>query len=347
MAIPFRNPDKNFVFSSANEIAALEAHFSLRKVPEKTTDTLLLCSWNIANLGAQKRSDDALKVLAAGLRKFDLIAVQEVNEKYAHLAQIVELMGANYNFVMSDTAGNNERLAYIYDSAKVKRRQLFGELALRPREYPKHTVDVRYREGGEDKVDTFVDHRFVPFDRNPFIGSFQCGELSITVANTHLYFGKFQNSRKREERARYARRVLEIFALARWAGRRSKKDSTYDKDIILLGDMNVPTMDADESTYKALKKFGYQPLEWHTKTGGSNLGNDKTYDQMSFAPGQIRKRVKDFNVFDFDNALLRDLWQQLEASLSPKKARSKFNSYIKFHFSDHRPLWVCLDTTDI
>jgi len=345
MSIAFGNPEEGFVFSAADEIAALEAHFALRQVPAKSDDSLLLCSWNIANLGVQQRSDAALQVLAAALRKFDLIAVQEVNEKFAHFARIVTLMGPPFDFIMSDTAGNSERLAFVYDRKKVKPRQLFGELALRPREYPKHTVVVRYRAGGEDRTDTFVDLRFVPFDRNPFIGSFECGALSITLVNNHLYFGKFQNSAKRQERARYARRVLEIFALARWAGRRSRKESTYDKDIILLGDMNVPRMEADESTYRALTRFGYKPLQYGTKTGGSSLGNDKTYDQMAFAPGPVNGRIRDYNVFDFDNAVLRDKWQELESSLSPKKARSRFNRYVKFHFSDHRPLWVCLDAT--
>jgi hypothetical protein len=38
------------------------------------------------------------------------------------------------------------------------------------------------------------------------------------------------------------------------------------------------------------------------------------------------------NVFDFDGALFQDLWQQ--------RPGSPFLSYLRFHISDHRPLWV-------
>ena len=47
----------------------------------------------------------------------------------------------------------------------------------------------------------------------------------------HLYFGKFKNASTKAERAKYVRRVLEIYALARWADLRSDKASTYDRDI--------------------------------------------------------------------------------------------------------------------
>lgn len=95
------------------------------------------------------------------------------------------------------------------------------------------------------------------FDWNPFIGSFKSGKLGFVLANVHLYFGAFQNSTDPKDRAKYARRVLEIFALARWASRMSSGGNAWDRDILLLGDMNVPNMDKNESTIKALKKFGW------------------------------------------------------------------------------------------
>jgi hypothetical protein len=245
---------------------------------------------------------------------------------------------------MTDTAGNAERLAFVYRTGKVTPMNLFGELALRPINYPKRTVKVRWKDKGVPKVDTFPKLRFVPFDRNPYIGSFRSGKIDFVLANVHLYFGKFQNSRTRAQREKYARRVLEIFTLAKWASGRLKKQSTYDKDIVLLGDMNVPSMDPKESTYKALVGLGWQPVKYVTKTGGSNLGNDKTYDQMTFAPGSIGHRIKNFGIFDFDKAVFKPLWNKLKLSLSHTKAISKFNAHVKHHFSDHRPLWVELDT---
>jgi endonuclease/exonuclease/phosphatase family metal-dependent hydrolase len=136
---------------------------------------------------------------------------------------------------------------------------------------------------------------------------------------------------------------LEIFALSRWADRRHDKTTSYDTDIILLGDMNVPAMDSQENTYKALVKFGWRPVDYVTKAGGSNLGNDKTYDQMVFAPGGIRNRITGRGVFDFDNAVFRPRWEKLNSQLPRARAISLFNRHVKHHLSDHRPLWVELD----
>lgn len=343
MAIPFKSPQPRHRFTISNEKTAITRHFTHRKVPNFEEGKLLVASWNIANLGAQGRTNGALALITHILKRFELIAVQEVNEEFRTFAKIVRGMGSNYDYIMTDTAGNNERLAYIFDSTKVVPGKLFGELALRQREFPKRTVKVRYTKNGEDKVDVFPNHRFVPFDRNPYIGTFSAGTVDFMLVNTHLYFGKFQNSKTRKEREKYARRVLEIYALSKWADRRTNRKATYDRDIILMGDMNVPAMDPQESTYQALIEFGFQPLKYVTKIGGSNLGNDKTYDQMAFAPGTIERRIKDFGVFDFDKAIFKPLWIKLNNQLTPTKALRKFKGHVKHHISDHRPLWIQLD----
>ena len=130
-------------------------------------------------------------------------------------------MGRDFDFIMSDTAGNNEHLAYVFNTRKAAPGNLFGEVALRPREYPKRNVKVHYRQSRQDKVQTFKNVRFTSFDRNLFIGSFTCGQIEFLLANVRLYFGKFQQSSKEAGRRKYARRVIEIYALAKWAHDRS------------------------------------------------------------------------------------------------------------------------------
>lgn len=346
MAIPFKSPIPRHTYNSSKEKSAITRHFTRRKVPKSRNNRLLLASWNIANLGAQGRTPNAKKLIAHIMKRFDLIAVQEVNDEFRTFAKIVKLMGGGFDFVMTDTAGNNERLAYVFRKSKVTPTSLFGELALRPREYPKRTVKVKWTDAnGIARVDRFAKHRFVPFDRNPFIGSFKSGKIEFVLANVHLYFGKFQNSKKKAEREKYARRVLEIHALAKWADRRKNKATTYDKDIILIGDMNVPAMQKTESTYKELIKYGWKPVQYTSKTGGSNLGNDKTYDQMVFAPSSQKIRVTAQGVFDFDNAAFKSLWEKLSKQLPKSKTVGLFNRHVKHHISDHRPLWVELDVT--
>ncbi len=340
MAIPFKSPEPKHRFIINKEKRALSNHFDKRLVPASSKNRLLLASWNIANLGAQKRTPGALKLIAHILERFDLIAVQEVNDNFVNFDKVVKLMQGEFSYFMSDTAGNQERLAFIFRKDKVTPGKLFSELSFRPIQYPKRNVTVNWSKKGKPQKQVFKKFRFSPFDRNPYIGSFQAGKINFTLANVHLYFGAFQNSKTEKDRKKYARRVLEIYALSRWSSGRIKKHTTYDKDIILLGDMNVPCMKKTESTYKALIKFGWKPVDYATRTGGSNLGNDKTYDQMAFAPGSIGNRIKKSGVFDFDKAVFAPLWRRLSKKHSARKALSQFNRHVKHHLSDHRPLWV-------
>jgi len=355
MAIPFPEPTPPLRIRSNTEIKSLDHHFTNREVPVSKANRLLLASWNIANLGVQGRSKGAREVVAHILKRFDLIAVQEINDDYRQFTKIVGAMGDKFDFFMSDTAGNDERLAYVYNTEKVSPGKLFGEIALRPREYPKRNVKVHYREKRKDKIQVFKNIRFTPFDRNPYIGSFSCGEIDFVLANVHLYFGKFQQSSKEKDRLKYARRVLEIYALAKWAKDRSVGGNAWDKDIILLGDMNVPNVEHNEATIKALEEFSWISVNLYKDTsmarveslsriGGSNLGNDKTYDQIAFAPTSLRSRISNYGVFDFDAVVFGSKWSALLKTHSHSKAVKVFNAYLRHYISDHRPIWVELKT---
>lgn len=356
MSIAFPEPTPSLAINSGDEIQALNTHFSEREVPISKPGNLLLASWNIANLGAQKRSDNALKVIAHILKRFDLIAVQEINDDFRRFIKVVQYMGEDFDFVMSDTAGNSERLGYVYNKSKVSCGNLFGEVALRANIYPKRDVTVHYRQNRIDKTQVFKDLKFTPFDRNPFIGSFSSGKLDFVLANVHLYFGKFQESANEVDRLKYARRVLEIYALAKWANDRVKSGNAWNEHIVLLGDMNVPNMENNEATISALRQFSWKAVELYkdsklakteklTRIGGSNLGNDKTYDQIAFAPTSLKEKVKSFGVFDFDSVIFSDKWDELSSNNTHSKAVKAFNKYLRRYVSDHRPIWVELDAT--
>jgi len=351
MAIPFAEPTPPLRIRSSTEKTALDKHFNLRGVPKSRDGRLLLASWNIANLGAQDRTKGARQVIAHIMKRFDIIAVQEINDDYRQFTEIVDLMGSEFDFIMSDTAGNSERLAYVFNTNKVTPGKLFGEIALRPREYPKKDVKVHYRKYRKNKIQTFKDVWFTPFDRNPFIGSFSSGKIDFVLANVHLYFGKFQQSSKEVDRRKYARRVLEIYALAKWAKSRSSGGNAWDKDIVLLGDMNIPNVEDNEATIEALEEFSWKAVKLYdginmaqteslTRIGGSNRGNDKTYDQIAFAPSALKNRISNHGVFDFDAAIFSSKWDELSSSNSHSKAVKAFNVYLRHYISDHRPIWV-------
>ena len=114
MVVPFAKPRNLFRIELDRERRALDQHFEERRIPRSQKKALLLATWNIANLGVQARSDAALALIAHVLRRFDLIAIQEVTHRYKDLAKIVALM-PGYDFLMNDAGGlNHERLAFVY-----------------------------------------------------------------------------------------------------------------------------------------------------------------------------------------------------------------------------------------
>ncbi len=114
----FPKPRLIYEYNTAAEKKALRAHARARKIPSKSKDHALIATWNIANLGAQHRRDSDLSLIAEILKWFDIIAVQEERDNFLDLAAITNDMGSKYAYVMSDSSGNNERMAFIYDSRK-------------------------------------------------------------------------------------------------------------------------------------------------------------------------------------------------------------------------------------
>ncbi|MBW1802457.1 MAG: endonuclease/exonuclease/phosphatase family protein [Deltaproteobacteria bacterium] len=341
----FGRPDPHFNYNLAAEKAAIKSWFEHRHVPESQPHRLLLASWNIANLGEQKRDARDLKLIAFLLSRFDLIAAQEIKDNLGHFEEVVKTMGDDYEWIVNDTAGNNERLGFIFRKGKVEPGRLFGEIALPEKDFPSHTVIVPYTYRRKNYVEVYYQLEFTPFDRNPFLGHFRCGGLDFTLVNVHLYFGSFRNSSKVEERAKYARRVLEIYTLAKWSKNRARSENAYDNDIILVGDMNIPKMANDDTAFQALLKSGLRPINVHSKAGGSNLDGSKTYDQIAITPTGIRDRMLGNDIFDFDNAVFKKKWNALKEKWGEEKANREFNKYIRFHLSDHRLLWMQFDTT--
>ena len=314
----FPKPNFPYTVNLPKEVKALRAYRDSKPeltIPKATSKTLRIATWNIANLGEQDREDIHLKIIAEVITWFDIVAVQETKENSEHFRKIVGFAGTKYKFIFSDAAGNNERMAFIYDSNKVKVLEEVGEYAIPPSEYN----DIRI---------TDVPTSFNGFDRSPFLVSFDAGGFQFTLMTVHLYYGD-------ESPKSLNRRGLEVYAVARWADLRSKSKYTFNgiRDVFALGDFNLPKRDKDDLIYKALVKRGLQ-LPEHTSLVYSNITGDKQYDQIAFLPG-TKSRIKSDGVFPFDNAVFADLWD-------PNKPAA-FRSYVKYYISDHRPMWLELD----
>ena len=105
----FPKPKFVFNFDLNEQLDLLKKHKSKRNIPDKTDSELLIASWNIANLGLQKRWEEHYLLLAEIIEWFDIIAVQEVNNKLEGLRALESSLPSHYSLIFSDRAGNNER----------------------------------------------------------------------------------------------------------------------------------------------------------------------------------------------------------------------------------------------
>ena len=313
--VPHEQENPIFQYTLATERQALLTTKALRNIPPKAPGRLLAATWNLTNFGVQNRTDDDLALMAEVISWFDLIAIQEISDSLDHLRKLTSFLESDYRVVMSDIGGNDERAGFIYDSSKVTRLELAAEVAVPP-------SDHRYiRMKG-------VSGSFQGFDRNPYAVAFSAGTganmLEFTAVSVHLYFGS--HSYYDEDR-----RALEAYALARWADQRHNSAGAYSNNILVLGDFNLPKRDETDNIYKALKAKGLI-LPKHSTSMGSSLKDDKEYDQVGFHTGVMKNAYVRSGVFDYDHTpFFVDAW-----NVGP----SYFNTALKYHIADHRPLWV-------
>jgi endonuclease/exonuclease/phosphatase family metal-dependent hydrolase len=314
----FPKPNFPFTYTISQEIQALENWRNTkpgRAIPAKANGRLLLATWNIANLGAQDRNPEDYQLLAEMISWFDLIAIQEVNDDLRGIRAVAANL-PGYQMLFSDTAGNRERLAYLYDASKITVREKVGEIAIEP-------SSKRYIKFKG------VQQTFDGFDRNPYVASFRVESLEVVLVNVHLYFGSDSTRDKN-------RRSLEAYAVGRWADLRTRSDYAYSKNIIALGDFNLPKPVPGDPIYDALTSRGLTIPE-HSSGLGGNFTNDKFYDQIAFLPGSIANRFLEKGIFDFDGAIFADLWNS--------RSEQDFRSFLRYYISDHRILWAAFDLT--
>jgi len=110
-----------------------------KQLPQRNVlSSLLMATWNIRELGADEkfgtRLDESLLYIAEIVSHFDLVAMQEVNENLSSLQELMKLLGTWWDYLVTDVtlgpSGNSERIAFIYDSRKVRFDHLAGELVL-------------------------------------------------------------------------------------------------------------------------------------------------------------------------------------------------------------------------
>ena len=300
-----------------------------RQIPQKTaTDTLLLATWNIRNFGDNRRQE-SLHYVAEIISRFDLVAIQEVMNNKAGLEKVVELLGPNWDYIVTDstegTAGGGERMAFVYDKGKVRFNKMAGKIVLPDSKL----IDIGKGEKWQ-------------FARTPFTVAFQAGWFRFVLTTVHVYYGK--------SKAEDERRVQEIDSIAAFLKARAKKE---DENYVLLGDFNI--FKHSDATMKALEKHGFyipQAIREHP----TDLGKTMFYDQIAFklkieqnmtvfAEGKQHAGTFDFTESVYTPADLDIYREYFEEKYTKGKTEKEITTYYMsswrtFEMSDHLPLWI-------
>lgn len=294
----------------AKGLLALKERIAAAKIPSsKLDETLNLATWNIREFGKKKRSAAAIHDIAEILGQFDLIGVVELRDKLTDLGRVLRILGpywkAVYSDMMPDHGGNRERVAYLYDSRAV----VFNGLAAEAKE-------PRKKQGPE----------YLPsasFWRAPYLAAFKSGSFDFVVLTTHIRWGKNTESRR-----------AEIERLADWIEAKRLEKANEDKDLIVMGDFNIPSK--SDALFKAITKHGLQlPKALAGLEHGSNLAKDKRYDQILHYPKYPENFSNAGGVLDFfiDDAHIKELFDGA-------MTRNAFT----YQMSDHLPLWMQVRT---
>jgi endonuclease/exonuclease/phosphatase family metal-dependent hydrolase len=280
-------------------------------IPNSSLDkSINIATWNIRHFGGKRRLNASIHLIAEILNKFDLIAITEVRRNLDDLNRVMHVLGPYWKVVYSDYVpdhgGNWERIAYLYDYRAVAFTGLAAE-ADAPRKKDHATGEW---------VSAFS------WWRSPFIASFQAGSFSFILITAHIRWGKSAKGR-----------IKPLEMLAEWVDK--KRDSVHgdDRDIIVMGDFNIPKI--GDALFNAITSKGLQvPDAILGLEHGSNLAKDKRYDQILHYPSTEATFTNNAGVLDFYTGGTKKLFPDHDMT------KSEFTSQL----SDHLPLWIQVDT---
>ncbi len=294
--------------SIARGLKELRRRIDRAKIPSsKLDETITIATWNIRELGRRPRRPASLHFIAEILGMFDVVAIVELRDNLDELGQVLEYLGPYWRVVFSDylkdAGGNRERVGYVYDT----RAATFTGLA-------SYALPMRRK-----RRDEYVSR--IGWWRNPYIASFRAGNFDFILVTAHIRWG-----------ARARGRIPELRLLADWIADRSREDFLGDKDVLVMGDFNVPREDSD--LFRAITSRGLKIAPGLLGEHGSNLARDKRYDQILHDPRFVKSFTGRGGVLDFYQGDHRPLFP------GARMTKREFT----YELSDHLPLWTQIGT---
>jgi len=245
--------------------------------------------------------------IAEIVRRFDVVAVQEVRRSAAAFLAMMRALGNSWAYLVTDVTagdpGNSERLAFVYDTTRVRPSGLACELVM-----------AAERAGIADGA------MARQFARTPYAVSFERGPRRFTLVTLHVLYGK-----------KPADRVGELEDIAQWLASWSASKDVWGENLLALGDFNIDRR--GDPLHRAFTSTGLQApdaLNFVPRTifddPLAKPDHTNFYDQIAWFPeGRTPMTIPFVNagMFDFTDGLVpADTDQQLSARIS-----------------DHFPLW--------
>ncbi|PWI13190.1 endonuclease [Streptomyces sp. Act143] len=264
--------------------------------------------WTTPQGASPKRNFTDLHMIAAVLRRFDVVAVQEVRGDLRALRHLMKLLGEHWAFILTDVTrgedANPERLAFLFDTRRVKPSGLACEL-------------VVPLEQGADLGRGELDRQFA---RTPYAVSFLWREQTFILVTLHVRFG-----------GPPADRVPELRAIARWLADWAEREFGWDHNLIALGDFNIDRV--GDPLFEAFTSTGLVPapqLAGLPRTIFDDPGAGHFYDQIAwFTQGGQNRPV-----------LTLEAGAGGQVDFVPQLQGEHTLNELSFHISDHYPMWV-------
>jgi endonuclease/exonuclease/phosphatase family metal-dependent hydrolase len=277
--------------------------WNLRAFSDLTKD------WQTPAGATPKRNFADVTFIAQFISRCDVVAVQEVRGNLRALRYMLKVLGDDWAFILTDVTkgsqGNDERLAFLFDTRRVKPSGLACELVV--------WVDTSSPQISAGALDR-------QFARTPYAVSFISSGQTFTLVTLHINYGKQASEREPE-----------LKAIAEWVAGWSEREYGWDHNLIVLGDFNI---DRDQDPlWKAFTSTGLtpaEPLNGLRRTIFDQPQAPHYYDQIAwFTKGQQKRPVLNLDcsgggTFDFVPGL-----QGASTLLD-----------LSWHISDHYPLWV-------
>jgi endonuclease/exonuclease/phosphatase family metal-dependent hydrolase len=204
--------------------------------------------------------------------------------------------------VSKGSSGNDERLAYLFDTRKVQLSGLACELVT-----PNEDVEG-ISEGAFNRQ----------FSRTPYAVSFKSGSKTFILITAHILYGKAPQDREPE-----------LKAIAQWLKDWSEDVNAFDQSLILLGDFNIDR--AGDPRYEAFVSTGlHLPEDLAAVRRMIYEKSVKYYDQLAWfkdesGQDKIALTYARGGAYDFTRIAL--------------KSRDYTNNSLSWRMSDHLPLW--------